>query len=122
VGAISELPFTQKKRFQTVVSKVDSGPKYTHFEFGPGADTGFPTDGLMSWEINEPKLCDVDAEAKIAHFLANWGMAFSFPFTDEDGTTYNGVFYGSDTLTVNRLDYNLSSIKTTLIQMHSLLA
>jgi hypothetical protein len=121
VGAMTELPFTQKKRFQTIVSKMESGPKYTFAEFGVGL-TNFPADGLMAWEINEPKLDDTDTALRIAHFLANWGMAFSFPFTDEDGTTYNGVFYGSDTLTVNRIDVNLSSIRTTLVQMHSLLA
>ena len=116
-GAISELPYTQKKRFQTIVSSVESGPKYTFAEFGGGL-TGFPSDGLMGWEFSEPVVSDADVATKLAHFLANWGRAFGFTFTDEDGTTYSNVFYASDEFTITRNTPNQSSVKTALVQMN----
>jgi hypothetical protein len=116
-GAISQLPFTQKKRFQTIVSKMDSGPKYTYAEFA-GSLTNFPTDGLMGWEFAEPFLTDADAATKVAHFLANWGNCFPFSFTDEDGTPYSNVYYATPQLSVLRKAPNQNAITTALIQMN----
>lgn len=115
-GAICQLPYTQKKRFQTTVSRVDSGPKYTYAEFGAGL-SGFPTDGLMAWEFQERNLTDAEVNAKVAHFLANWGDCYSFAFTDEDGVTYSNVYYAAPQLSVIRNAYNQSTIRTGLIQM-----
>jgi hypothetical protein len=115
--AICELPYTQKKRFQTIVSKMESGPKYTYAEFGASL-TGFPTDGLMGWEFTEGQLTDAEVSTKIAHFLANWGDCFPFQFTDEDGTTYSNVYYASPELTIVRAGVNQSGIKTALVQMY----
>ena len=110
------LPYTQKKRFQSIISKMPSGPKYTYAEFGAGL-TDFPTDGLMAWEFNESVLTDAEVSAKIAHFLANWGDAFPFTFTDEDATVYNNVYYASPQLVITRNQPNQSSIHTVLVQM-----
>lgn len=115
-GAISQLPYTQKKRFQTIASKMESGPKYTYAEFGAGL-TGFPTDGLMAWEFNETHLSDSEVTGKVAHFLANWGDCFPFTFTDEDSTTYSHVYYASPQLTITRVAPNQASIRTGLIQL-----
>ena len=117
VGAKSELPYTQKKRYQTIVSKMESGPRYTYAEFGGGL-TDFPTGGLMAWEFNESVLTDADVATKVAHFLANWGNVFPFQFTDEDGTTYSNVYYASPQLTITFIAPNHSSINTALIQMN----
>lgn len=58
-GALCALSYAEKKRFQTVAQNVDAGPNYTFAEFGGGL-SGYPTDGLMAWELNEQKLSDVD--------------------------------------------------------------
>ena len=115
-GAIGQLPYTQQIRFQTIVSKVEAGPKYTYAEFGNGL-TNFPTGGLMSWEFSESRLTDAEVNTKVAHFLANWGDCFPFTFKDEDGTTYSNVYYASPQLVINRTAVNQSSIKTSLIQL-----
>lgn len=115
-GAPCQLPYVQKKRFQTTVSKVDCGAKYTFAQFAGGL-SGFPTDGLMSWEFNESGLINSEVTAKINHFLANWGTCYPFTFTDENGVTYSHVYYGSDELSVVRHSYNMSSIRTSLVQM-----
>lgn len=117
IGAMSLLPYTQKKRFQTVVSKVEGGPKYTYAEFGGGL-TGYPTGGLMAWEVDEGALINSDVNTKVAHFLANWGNCYPFSFTDEDAVTYTNVYYASPELTIERLSFNQSSIKTLLVQMN----
>lgn len=102
-GSMGSLPYTQRKMFQTVGTRVDAGPKYTTPEFG-GGFTGYPGDGLMGWILEERMLTDADAATRMAHFIANWGRAYSFPFTDEDGTTYshangNGSpHYSADTM------------------------
>jgi hypothetical protein len=116
-GAIGQLPYTQRKRFQTVVSAVEAGPKYTYAQFAGGL-SNFPTDGLMAWDFNETQLTDAEVNTKVAHFLANWGNCFPFTFTDEDGTTYPNVYYATSELTIVRAGVNQSSIKTSLVQMN----
>ena len=116
VGAMSLLPYTQKLRFQTIKSQMPSGPKYTYAEFGAGGL--FPTGGLMSWTLDEPVLIDTDVATKIAHWLANWGDAFPFTFTDEDSVEYSNVYYASPTLTIERVDWNRSHVITELVQMN----
>lgn len=116
-GAICQLPYTQKLHFQTVASKMQSGPKYTYAEFGGGL-SGFPTSALMGWEFSESGLIDTEVATKVAHFLANWGNCFPFSFTDEDGNTYSNVYYSSPELVVNYQSVNRSSIKTVLVQMN----
>jgi hypothetical protein len=115
-GALSQLPYSQKKRFQTIVSRMASGPKYTYSQFGGGL-TGFPTDGLMGWEFTESGLTDAEVTTKTNHFLANWGSCFEFAFVDEDVVTYSHVHYASDQLVIQRASYNRSSIKTELVQL-----
>ena len=116
-GVIGQLPYTQKKRFQTIMSKMTSGPKYTYAQFGGGL-TNFPTDGLMGWEFAESRLTDAEVATKVTHFLANWGNCFPFTFTDEDGTNYSSVYYASPELSITCTGVNQSSIKTALIQLH----
>ncbi|HEX4138368.1 MAG TPA: hypothetical protein VHY84_27405 [Bryobacteraceae bacterium] len=102
-GSIGMLPFKQRQIWQTMGAKVAAGPNYTTPEFG-GGFTGYPSTGLMGWEIEERMLSDADAATLLAHFIANWGRAYSFPFTGEDATTYshangNGSpHYSSDSL------------------------
>jgi hypothetical protein len=116
VGVMSMLPYTQRVRFQTIKSKMPSGPKYTYAEFGAGGL--FPAGSLMGWKLDEPALIDADVATKLAHWLANWGDAFPFTFTDEDAVTYSNVYYASPTFTIERLDYNRSHVTTELIQMN----
>jgi hypothetical protein len=116
IGAMSLLPYTQRLRFQNIVSEMPSGPKYTYAEFGAGGL--FPAGGLMGWTLDEPSLEDVDVNTKVAHFLANWGNAFSFSFTDEDAVTYSNVYYASPVMTISRQDFNRSRITTNLVQMN----
>lgn len=115
-GAISELPYTQKSRSQTIVSMVTSGPKYTYQEFGAGL-ANFPTAPLLAWDLDEHVLTDLEVLDKVAHFLSNWGSCFPFTFKDENGTTYSNVYYASDQLVINRKEWNNASMKTSLIQM-----
>lgn len=112
-GAMSILPYTQKKTFQTVASKLDTGPKWTTPEFG-GGYANYPTDGLFGWDLDERMLNDADRDTRIAHFIANWGRAYSFPFTDEDGTTYSNTHYASDQMVIRYNDVNNSDIKIGL--------
>jgi hypothetical protein len=81
-GTIGILPYVQKKRFQTVAQKVEAGPIYTLAEFGGGL-SGYPKDGLMSWEFDMQLVSDADLVTLVAHFIANWGRAYSFLFKDE---------------------------------------
>ena len=115
IGAMSLLPYTQKLRFQTIVSEMPSGPKYTYAEFGAGGL--FPSGGLMAWTFDEPSLTDADVNTKVAHFLANWGNAYPFSFTDEDATVYSNVYYASPVMTISRQELNRSRITTGLVQM-----
>ena len=117
-GALCQLPYTQKRRFQTIVSRMPSGPKYVWAEFAGGL-TGFPGAlGLMTWEFANSNLSDTEASALIAHFLANWGDCFPFTFTDEDTTTYPNVYYASPDLTIMRTGPNHNAVKVALIQMN----
>jgi hypothetical protein len=115
-GCMGILPYTQRKIFQTVATKVSTGPKYTTPEFGSGL-TGYPTDGLMGWILDERQLSDTDLETRQAHFIANWGRAFGFPFSDEDSTTYstanaNGCpHYSTDSLSFRYNGPNNSDVK-----------
>jgi hypothetical protein len=112
-GSIGVLPYTQKKRFQTIGQRVEAGPNYTLAEFG-GGWTGYPTDGLMAWEFAESGLSDADTATRVAHFLANFGKAMNFQFTDEDGAAYSKTHYASDDLVINYRGVNDSSIRIAL--------
>jgi hypothetical protein len=115
-GHISKLPYTQKERFQTIVSKSAFGPKYTFAEFAGGL-TNFPSTSLMGWEFDEV-LTDTEVATKVAHFLNNWGRFSPFQFTDEGPVTYSNVYYAADRFTIERLQFNQSRVKTVLIQMN----
>ena len=114
-GAICQLSYSQKKRFQTQASKMAGGPKYTYAEFAAGL-TNFPTDGLMAWSLGNQGLNDSEVSTLTAHWLANWGNCFPFPFTDEDGTTYSDVYYASPELRIVRNSPNNSTVAVSLIQ------
>lgn len=109
-SAMSILPFTQRKSFQTSLAGVSAGAQYAAAEFG-GSLTGYPADGLMGWILDEQHLTDADLATRQAHFIANWGMGYSFPFTDEDGTTYNAARYGADSLSFRYNAVNDSSVR-----------
>jgi hypothetical protein len=81
-GALCVLPYTQGKRFQTVATMTPGGTKQTYTEWGASL-TGYPSNGLKFWELEESKLSDVDIATRIAHFIANWGRCFIFPVIDE---------------------------------------
>ena len=115
-GAICQRPYTQKVRYQTIVSQVPAGPKRTFAEFG--STSNFPSAGLMSWQFDEPMLLDADVSTKISHWLANWGDCFPFTFTDEDGTMYSKVYYGSNELVIERSGVDQNRIVTNLVQMN----
>lgn len=113
---ICKLPYTQTPRFQTITSRVDTGAKLGFAEFQAGL-TNFPTGPLLSWTLEET-LIDTEVTVKIAHFIAQYGRCFGFNFTDEGGTVFPGCFYASDTMIINRLQYNQSRISTKLVQMN----
>jgi hypothetical protein len=112
-GSMGVLPYKQKKRFQTVQTRMEQGPAYSYAEFGGGL-TGYPTDGLMAFEFNEDRLSDADTSTRIAHFVANFGKAFSFTFTDEDSTAYTKTHYASDELAITFKGPNNSSMNIML--------
>jgi hypothetical protein len=89
-GAMGILPYTQRKMFQTIAQKVAAGLKYTTAEFAGGL-TGYPVDGLFGWTLDERRLTDADLSTRMGHFIANWGRAFSFQFTDETRSATNGA-------------------------------
>lgn len=103
-GAIGIMPYTQGEFFQTVVQKTPSGTKYVTPEFG-GGFSGYPTGALRRWIFDEHMLTDADAATRLAHFIANWGKAYAFDYTDEYGTLYGpgsgrgSTHYSSDSLT-----------------------
>lgn len=112
-GAMGVLPYSQKKRFQSVFQKVAAGPSYAFAEFGGGL-TGYPGDGLPAWEFQEDGLTDADIATRVAHFIANYGRAYSFTFTDEDSTAYTKTHYASDDLVVTYRGVNDSSVTIAL--------
>jgi hypothetical protein len=113
-GATGILPYTQKRRYQTVAQKVEAGPIYTLAEFGGGL-TGYPgAGGLNAWEFNASMVSDADTATLVAHFIANWGRAFSFTFTDEDSVAYTKTHYAMDDLVVTYRGVNDSSLKIVL--------
>jgi hypothetical protein len=112
-GAISQLPWTQRKRFFSTVNRLTSGPKYTWAWFGSGL-TNFPTDGLMGWQAGGPSLTDTDLAALIAHFVANYGRFNDFSYTDEDGTTYTKTHYAEDSLVITSNQPNESNVSLGL--------
>jgi hypothetical protein len=56
----------------------------------------------------------------VAHFIANWGRAFSFPFNDEDGTTYSHAIgngsphYSADSMSIRYNGVNDSDVKIAI--------
>jgi hypothetical protein len=118
-GSMGCLPYTQRQISQTVSTRVAAGPSYSTPEFG-GGFTGYPTGTLGGWILDERKLSDGDAATRLAHFIANWGRAFSYPFTDENGVTYshangNGSpHYAADSLVFKYNGVNDTDVRSTL--------
>jgi hypothetical protein len=112
-GTIGILPYSQKKRFQTVQQRVEPGPAYSYAEFAGGL-SGYPADGLFAWEFGADRMTDADVGTIVAHFLANWGRAYSFTFTDEDGTAYTKTHYASDELAITYRQVNDASVRIAL--------
>lgn len=115
-GCLGGYPFKSRQRFKSIVSKMESGPKFTFAEFA-GTLANFPTGPLKGWEFTDSWLTDADAARIIAHFIANWGNLYPFPFTDEDATVNQNVYYASPTLSVTREFVNHVKITPALIQM-----
>lgn len=111
-GALSQLPYTQKKRFQTVTQSAN-GIKWTRAEFG-GSLSGYPTGGLYSWTLDERRLTDTDLSTRIAHFVANAGRFKKFTFTDEDATAYTKVHYAMDEMVINYAGPNDAAVRIDL--------
>lgn len=116
-GAICQLPYSQRKRFQTMAAQMEAGPQYAYAEFGGGL-TGFPSGPLMAWDFDERTLSDADLATRIQHFINNWGRGNTFSFTDEDSTVYSKVRYASDSMVVQYNSFNSSSVKTSLVQIN----
>lgn len=116
-GAISQRPWTQKKRFKTIVSRGPYSSKHTLAMYA-GGWTNFPSDGLMGWQNTYPSLTDSETTSIVNHFLANWGDCFPFTYTDEDGTVYSNIYYASPDLVIKRNQPNSSNITISLVQMN----
>lgn len=112
-SAISQLPWTQRKRFQSTVNTLASGPRYAWAWFGSGL-TNFPTDGMMGWQTGGQSLTDTELSALTAHFIANFGRFSDFSFTDEDGTPYSKTHYASDDMTIVYHQPNQASVSVGL--------
>lgn len=118
-GCIGMLPFSRRLLFQTVATKMEAGPKYTTAEF-EGGWTNYPTTGLRGWQFDYSQISDADVSTIMAHFIANYGKLYTFPFTDEDGTTYslangNGQpHYAMDDLAITFNGVNDSSMTVVL--------
>jgi len=112
-GCMGQLPYTQMKRFQTLATVHESGPKQTYPEFR-GVLANYPTDGLLAWKFEEQNLSDVDLATRMNHFLANWGRLFAFKFTDEDAAFYTTTHYSSDDMVIRVSGPNDSSVTTML--------
>lgn len=113
-GEICKLTYAQGRRFQTISTKMEAGPKYTYPEFGGGLANYPGASGLMRWELNEQHLSDADRATRVNHFVANWGRAIGFTFTDEDSTPYAATHYAMDELTVTHNGPNDASTKISL--------
>lgn len=112
-SAMGQLPFTQRKRWQTVAQKMAAGPKWTRSEFG-GSLAGYPTDGLMGWSFDNRHLTDADLATLTAHFIANAGKLRAFTFMDEDSSAYTKTHYAMDDMVVTYSGPNDSSVKVEL--------
>lgn len=112
-GTMGVLPYVQKKRFSTIQNVMAAGQVYGFAEYAGGL-SGFPTDGLMSWELQEKMLSDADLATRINHFIANWGRLYAFTFTDEDSTAYPTAHYAMDQLVVNYISPNNSNVSISL--------
>jgi len=112
-GAMSQLPYVQKKRWQTVSQKMPAGPKWTRSEFG-GSLANYPTDGLMAWTLDERRLSDADLVTRTAHFIANAGKLREFTFTDEDATAYAKTHYAMDEMVIRYAGPNDAAVKIEL--------
>jgi hypothetical protein len=101
-GCMSQLPYTQKRRFQTLATRMKMGPIYTFPEFSSGL-TGYPgSSGLQSWTLSESGLTDADVLTRTQHFIDNWARCFSFQFQDEDLVNYPKTHYAMDDLVITR--------------------
>jgi hypothetical protein len=98
-GAISTLPYSQKKRYQTVGRRVPAGPSYNYAEFGSGL-TGYPNDGLMAWTFDMQHVSDADVQTLVAHFVANFGKAYGFQYADESSGSSLSSLVNSYTTTI----------------------
>lgn len=102
--APAQRPYLQRQTWQTVVTEIPNsfGAKWTYSEFGPGPILqSYPTGALMSWEWTELSLSDADVATRVAHYIANYGMAYTFQFTDpDDSSVHSKVRYNFDTLVV----------------------
>jgi hypothetical protein len=112
-GAMGQLPYIPRKRYQTVAQKMDAGPKWASSEFNGGL-AGYPTDGLMSWTFDERHLSDEDLALRLAHFIANAGKLQAFAFTDEDSTVYLKTHYASDEMSITYSGPNDAAVRTEL--------
>jgi hypothetical protein len=95
------------RKFQTVSTVNPTyGSKFTYAEFGGGL-TGYPGDAgsntyLAAWAWDEVSLSDADLATRVNHYISNYGMLYSFQFTDpDDFVAYNHVRYSSDEFTVD---------------------
>lgn len=112
-GAMGILPYTQGIRFQSIVTKMEAGPKQIFSEFAGGL-TGYPSDGLRYFRFDESHLSDADLATRVAHFVANFGRGKTFAFVDEDAVTYSACHYSMDDLVVNVAGVNNSSLKISI--------
>ncbi len=108
-GAIGILPYTQGMRFQSIVTATPSGAKFAFAEFAGGL-ASYPSTGLKFWELAESHVSDADLATRTAHFIANWGRAKQFSFTDEDGTPHTKCHYAMDDLAIRVTGPNDSAL------------
>jgi hypothetical protein len=106
-GCISQIPWTERKRFRTDVN-TEWGPVFPWAWYGSGL-SNFPSDGLKGWRVGGDAISDTDIAALVAHFIANFGQYGDFSYTDENATAYTKTHYASDDLVITYQEPNRAS-------------
>ncbi len=114
-GSIGMRPFTQAQRYVTIAADNSTGMRYTWGYFGTGL-SGFPTRGLMAWNIQYSMLTDAQLDTLEQWFHWAMGRFKAFQFTDEDGTVYPNVRFDMDDFEIQYNSFNDSRVMVKLAE------
>jgi hypothetical protein len=116
VGLTAQRPYTQARRFYTMIADQPSGPRYA-FEYYDAGFANFPTGALSAWQIQYGALGDNDMATIENFFRGCCGRYGSFTFIDpDDSVSYPNCRFDQDQLTIQMAQYNLSQVSLRVIQ------